>query len=142
MCRFFAANTDPEAWDRPDEFDITRTDAKDQLSFGGGAHFCLGAALARLEGAIAIPRIIRRFPELALAAEPEFEPRVVLRGVGRGDHGGEALLANAAADLLKARHHKARTTRHGQQIGGTPGQLVLDHVDQRQIGGNLATMIA
>ncbi|MFN3257358.1 MAG: cytochrome P450 [Ilumatobacter sp.] len=53
--------------------------------FGGGPHFCLGAALARLEGQIAIPRIIRRFPNLALAAEPEFEPRVVLRGVARLD---------------------------------------------------------
>ena len=81
-----SANRDPRKFGpTADEFDITRADAKDQLSFGGGAHFCLGAALARLEGAIAIPRIIRRFPELALAAEPEFEPRVVLRGVSRLD---------------------------------------------------------
>jgi cytochrome P450 len=77
-----SANLDPRKWGPTgDEFDITRADAKDQLSFGGGAHFCLGAALARLEGQIAIPRIVRRFPNLALAAEPEFEPRVVLRGV-------------------------------------------------------------
>ena len=81
-----SANRDPRKFGpTADEFDITRADAKDQLSFGGGAHFCLGAALARLEGAIAIPRIIRRFPKLALAAEPEFEPRVVLRGVARLD---------------------------------------------------------
>jgi cytochrome P450 len=77
-----SANRDPRKWGpAADAFDITRADAKDQLSFGGGAHFCLGAALARLEGQIAIPRIVRRFPNLALAAEPEFEPRVVLRGV-------------------------------------------------------------
>lgn len=81
-----SANRDPRKFGpTADEFDITRADANDQLSFGGGAHFCLGAALARLEGAIAIPRIIRRFPELALTAEPEFEPRVVLRGVARLD---------------------------------------------------------
>lgn len=77
-----SANRDPRKWGPTgDEFDITRVDAKDQLSFGGGAHFCLGAALARLEGQIAIPRIVRRFPSLALAAEPDFEQRVVLRGV-------------------------------------------------------------
>ena len=81
-----SANRDPRKFGpTADEFDITRADAKDQLSFGGGPHFCLGAALARLEGAIAIPRIIRRFPKLALAAEPEFEQRVVLRGVARLD---------------------------------------------------------
>ncbi len=81
-----SANRDPRKFGpTADEFDISRPDAKDQVSFGGGAHFCLGAALARLEGQIAIPRIVRRFPNLALAAEPTFEPRVVLRGVDRLD---------------------------------------------------------
>ena len=81
-----SANRDPRKFGpTADEFDITRADAKDQVSFGGGPHFCLGAALARLEGLIAIPRIIRRFPNLALAAEATFEPRVVLRGVARLD---------------------------------------------------------
>jgi len=80
-----SANRDPRQFGpTADEFDITRVDAKDQVSFGGGPHFCLGAALARLEGQIAIPRIVRRFPNLApVAAEPTFEPRVVLRGVAR-----------------------------------------------------------
>jgi cytochrome P450 len=81
-----SANRDPRTFGpTADEFDVTRADAKDQVSFGGGPHFCLGAALARLEGQIAIPRIIRRFPDLTLAAEPTFEPRVVLRGVARLD---------------------------------------------------------
>jgi cytochrome P450 len=40
------------------------------LSFGAGAHFCLGAALARLEGAVAFPRLFSRFPELAAAEAP------------------------------------------------------------------------
>ena len=63
-----SANRDPRKFGpTADGFDITRADAKDQVSFGGGPHFCLGAALARLEGQIAIPRIIRRFPNLALA---------------------------------------------------------------------------
>ena len=82
-----SANRDPRKWgDTADDFDITRQDAKDQVAFGGGPHFCLGAALARLEGQIAIPRIVRRFPDLAPVNEtPEFEPRVVLRGVTRLD---------------------------------------------------------
>jgi len=82
-----AANRDPRKWGpTADEFDITRPDAKDQVAFGGGPHFCLGAALARLEGQIAIPRIVRRFPDLAPVDDtPEFEPRVVLRGVTRLD---------------------------------------------------------
>ncbi len=81
-----SANRDPRKFGpTADEFDVTRADAKDQVSFGGGPHFCLGAALARLEGQIAIPRIIRRFPNLTLADEPTFEPRVVLRGVARLD---------------------------------------------------------
>ena len=82
-----SANRDPRKWgDTADEFDITRPDAKDQVAFGGGPHFCLGAALARLEGEIAMPRIVRRFPDLAPVNDiPEFEPRVVLRGVTRLD---------------------------------------------------------
>ena len=63
---------------------MTRSDAKDQVSFGGGPHFCLGAA--RPAGRThRYPRMIRRFPNLALAAEPAFEARVVLRGVSRLD---------------------------------------------------------
>lgn len=78
-----SANRDPRKFGpTADEFDITRADAKDQVSFGGGPHFCLGAALARLEGQIAIPGIVRRFPDLQpVLGEPTFEPRVVLRGV-------------------------------------------------------------
>ena len=41
------------------------------VSFGGGVHFCVGAPLARLEAAVAIPRLLARFPALAAAGEPE-----------------------------------------------------------------------
>jgi cytochrome P450 len=50
------------------------------ISFGAGAHFCLGAALARLEARVAFPLLLRRFPELALAGEPLRRNRLVLRG--------------------------------------------------------------
>ncbi len=78
-----SANRDPRKWGpTADEFVVDRAGANDQVSFGGGPHFCLGAALARLEGRVALPRLFRRFPQVRPTAEPQFEPRIVLRGVG------------------------------------------------------------
>src|ERR1700757_1618693 len=62
-----AANRDPAAFAEPDEFDIDRTDL-DHVSFGYGPHFCVGAALGRLEGSIAIPALLARLPALSLDA--------------------------------------------------------------------------
>ncbi len=61
-----AANRDPEMFDEPDKFDIQRDNAGKHLGLGGGIHYCLGAPLARLEGAIAIPTLVKRFPDLQL----------------------------------------------------------------------------
>jgi len=57
-----SANRDHRAFDDPDRFDIHRRIGK-HLTFGFGLHFCLGAALARLEGRIALEEVLRRFPE-------------------------------------------------------------------------------
>ncbi len=76
-----SANRDRRFWgDTADELDVTRADANRHVSFGSGVHHCLGAALARMEGEIAVPRLVRRFPELALAAEPTYNARIILRG--------------------------------------------------------------
>ncbi|MFC0599000.1 cytochrome P450 family protein [Streptomyces palmae] len=68
---YAAAGRDPEVHgEDAGAFDLTRQ-VKDHLSFGYGVHFCLGAPLARLEAAVALPALFERFPKLALAAPPE-----------------------------------------------------------------------
>ncbi|MET0880169.1 MAG: cytochrome P450, partial [Acidimicrobiales bacterium] len=57
-----AANRDERRYERPDEFDIHRTDGQ-HLTFGYGLHDCLGANLARLEGRVALDELLSRFPE-------------------------------------------------------------------------------
>ncbi len=57
-----AANRDDRVFDDPDRFDIHR-DIRRHLTFGYGIHFCLGAALARIEGRIALDEVLDRFPE-------------------------------------------------------------------------------
>jgi len=55
-----AANRDPEHIDAPNEFRLDRTETKGHMTFGKGAHFCLGAALARLEAATILPLLLER----------------------------------------------------------------------------------
>jgi cytochrome P450 len=66
-----------------DDLDLTRSDAGQHVAFGGGIHHCLGAALARLEGQVAIGNLVRRYPHLELADEDElvYNGRLVLRGL-------------------------------------------------------------
>lgn len=78
-----SANRDEQQFERADQFDITRTNNR-HLSFGMGAHYCLGAPLARLEGQIAVTALLKRMPKLRLAVpynEISWKPGLILRGV-------------------------------------------------------------
>jgi cytochrome P450 len=78
-----SANRDPRKWGpTADVLDVARPGANEHVSFGGGSHFCLGNALARLETQVALPKLVRRFPRMEpVSAEPAWMHRITLRGV-------------------------------------------------------------
>jgi cytochrome P450 len=82
-----AANRDPAHFNDPEKFDIGRS-PNEHLAFGDGIHFCIGAPLARLEGAIAIGTALERFPHLRLKnpdAPVSYKGSYFLRGLSRLD---------------------------------------------------------
>jgi cytochrome P450 len=83
LISLLSANRDDAVYAGADRFDIARRDAG-HLAFGHGIHFCLGAALARLEGRIAIGALLDRFPDVRLAVAPEelsWRPGLLIRGL-------------------------------------------------------------
>ena len=94
-CLLAAANRDPARFAAPDRFDPARP-ATAHLSFGAGIHFCVGAPLARLELAVALPVLFARLPGLRLAGPPVFADRYHFRGLTalrlawRGNRGAAA----------------------------------------------------
>ncbi len=107
-----AANRDQVAFADPHRFDPDRADGRDQLSFGYGPHFCIGAALARLEAGIALTRLATALPGLRLAPGyvRGYQPNVAFRAhlalpaivdtmatrIGRPEHAAATLSAQAA----------------------------------------------
>lgn len=74
------ANRDPAVFADPHRFDVSRANSRDHLAFSGGRHFCLGAALARVEGEVGLRSLFARFPELAVAPGASRRHTRVLRG--------------------------------------------------------------
>jgi len=81
---YASANRDPAAFERADQFDVTRALQPVQVGFGaGGPHFCLGANLARREIAIAFDEIRQRLPNLRTTGEPDYLKSNFINGIKR-----------------------------------------------------------
>ena len=74
------ANRDPKVFDDPHRFDIRRENARDHLSFSAGRHYCLGSALARMEGEVGLRALYDRFGGVDLLSGAKRRPTRVLRG--------------------------------------------------------------
>ena len=74
------ANRDPEVFADPHTFDVARENARDHVAFSAGRHYCLGAALARMEGEVGLRALHERFPDLAVAPGGVRRPTRILRG--------------------------------------------------------------
>ncbi len=74
------ANRDPDVFDDADRFDVARPNARDHVSFSAGRHFCLGAALARMEGEVGLRSLLERYPDLELMPGARRRSTRILRG--------------------------------------------------------------
>ena len=80
LCLSGSANRDERRYADPDRFDIHR-EIGQHLTFGYGIHYCLGAALARLEGRVALDEVLKRFPEWEVdSSNAERAPTSTVRG--------------------------------------------------------------
>jgi cytochrome P450 len=86
---FASANRDESLFPDPDAFDPDRAALREHLAFGKGIHFCLGAALSRLEGKVALEELAKRLDHLTLPETNEYQyfPSFLLRGLTRLDVG-------------------------------------------------------
>lgn len=83
-CILGSANHDPDAFEQPERFNVERDDVRGHMAFSRGVHFCLGAALSRLEARAVLGALVARFPDADLAVPPEeieWMPSVFLLGV-------------------------------------------------------------
>ena len=80
MLMIGSANRDPLKFVDPDVFDIRRANAREHVAFASGIHFCIGAALARVEGQVALQQLFTRLPHLRVAGPPKRRGSSLLRG--------------------------------------------------------------
>ena len=104
-----AANRDPRVFADPHVFDVARPNARDHVTFASGIHFCLGAALARMEGEVALQALFQRFPDLGPTGSGRRRRTVILRG-------HESLPV-----VLEARLPQARSTLSATGGDSSPG---------------------
>jgi cytochrome P450 len=78
---YASANRDEDVWDRPDDFDVTRSFDQDHQSFGYGEHSCPGALLARTDSTTIFERLLSRFPDWELASPPQRWGTPFLQGI-------------------------------------------------------------
>ena len=76
------ANRDPDVFEDPNTFDVARPNAGDHVSFSSGRHYCLGAALARMEGEVGLRSIFDAFPDLRVLPGAQRRTTRILRGYG------------------------------------------------------------
>ena len=82
--RYASADRDDRVFDAADAFDVTRTNARQNVAFGHGVHMCIGASLARKEMQVAFDAILDRLEDLALDSDPDalvYPPNALLRGL-------------------------------------------------------------
>lgn len=77
------ANQDPLVFPNPERFDVTRENARDHVSFSAGRHYCLGAALARMEGEVGLRTLFERYPDLRVERGAVRRTTRILRGYER-----------------------------------------------------------
>jgi len=80
LCMLVAANRDPKQFKDPDTLNLNRLNNQ-HLAFSAGPHFCIGSQLARMEGQVAILKIVQRFPKMRLAQRAEWTPNFGFRGL-------------------------------------------------------------
>jgi len=126
-----AANHDPARYAHADRVDVTRHDIN-PLTFGGGVHFCLGAALARAEIGITFRSLVERFATIELAGEPAFQDRLTLRGLTalhvacRGAAASPARSAPPAAASRPAAPRPAHPSAASRGLRPTAGDGTAD----------------
>jgi cytochrome P450 len=77
------ANRDPQVFPEPEKFDVARENARDHVSFSAGRHYCLGAALARMEGEVGLRTLFERYPEPRVERGARRRSTRILRGYDR-----------------------------------------------------------
>ncbi len=81
MAAFASGNRDEDAYERPDEYDITRSFENDHLGFGHGEHSCPGALLTRVDAGVIIERLVARFPDWEITGTPRRWATPFLQGM-------------------------------------------------------------